>query len=650
MYLQYNVCAWNADRNYGMATRKLSSSTEKLASGYKINRAADDTAGLNISEGMRCMIRGMGRASKNAQDGLSLLQTADGALSEVDSVLHRIRELSVQAGNDTNTQEDRSVIQSEVDALLTEIDRIADSTEFNKKPLLDGSLAGDPNAFVATKNMAAGQAVDLEGLKSVNGVVLKDPVRSSSATSVCTSPQLASVESALQDIVPDAVGSIMNTFSSAFGGNASSISNQIGINLYAENSSTLAYVACQYSYDSAGKISGMSLNLSVNVAALRFSGDNLTTNATAATGSYESLQATIAHEMMHAFMDDVLPNGMLGATDGVIDHDNQFPGWFKEGMAQTAAGGCSNYNDWVNGSLGLTATSTPEAISNALKSGGNKLSSGTTASKYGTGYLAAMYMGYMANGTGAVTSSAIGSGLDSVLSRVANGETLGDVIKSISNGKYNTLVDFQNKFGDSESAQFVNQLLVAAGSTGSGSVLANLSDKDVLDGNKNNSYYAIDVNSPDTYKQSSGTHTFKDGGSGGYVGLGSNLMLQVSSITGQGIGICLDDTHAVALGLGDLSMMSFEEVGHSLDSINYAVEKVNDNRSRIGAYMKRLEYTISNLDNSTENIQSAESDLRDADMADEMVVYSTQNILTQAGQSMIAQANQNQQGILELLQ
>lgn len=140
MVIQHNLQALNANRMLGEVTSKQSKSVKRLSSGYKINSAADDAAGLSISEKMRCQIRGLGKASSNAQDGISLIQVAEGALGEVHSVLHRMNELATQAANDTNTSVDRAHIKSEIDQLGKEIDRIANATQFNTMNLLDGSF------------------------------------------------------------------------------------------------------------------------------------------------------------------------------------------------------------------------------------------------------------------------------------------------------------------------------------------------------------------------------------------------------------------------------------------------------------------------------------------------------------------------------
>lgn len=142
MVVQHNMSAMNANRQLGVTTGTLSKSTEKLSSGYRINRAADDAAGLSISEKMRSQIRGLNKASSNAQDGISAIQTAEGALNEAHSILQRMNELATQAANDTNTSADRTAVQSEVNALTKELNRIASTTQFNTKNLLDGTFSG----------------------------------------------------------------------------------------------------------------------------------------------------------------------------------------------------------------------------------------------------------------------------------------------------------------------------------------------------------------------------------------------------------------------------------------------------------------------------------------------------------------------------
>ena len=165
MVVQHNMAAANANRQLGITTGTLSKSTEKLSSGYRINRAADDAAGLSISEKMRSQIRGLNKASSNAQDGISAIQTAEGALNEAHSILQRMNELATQAANDTNTTVDRKAIQSEIDALTSEVSRIASTTQFNTQNLLDGTFSGK-NLQVGALN---GQkiAIDIDTMNAV---------------------------------------------------------------------------------------------------------------------------------------------------------------------------------------------------------------------------------------------------------------------------------------------------------------------------------------------------------------------------------------------------------------------------------------------------------------------------------------------------
>ena len=152
MVVQHNLTAMNANRQLGITTGQQAKSSEKLSSGYKINRAADDAAGLTISEKMRSQIRGLNKASDNAQDGISLIQTAEGALNESHSILQRMNELATQAANDTNTTSDRTAIQKEINALTSELDRIASTTQFNTQNLLDGKFSGKKLQVGALQN------------------------------------------------------------------------------------------------------------------------------------------------------------------------------------------------------------------------------------------------------------------------------------------------------------------------------------------------------------------------------------------------------------------------------------------------------------------------------------------------------------------
>ena len=162
MIVQHNMTALNANRQLGVSNSSLAKSTEKLSSGYRINRAGDDAAGLSISEKMRGQIRGLDRASTNAQDGVSLIQTAEGAMNEVHSILQRMRELTVQAANDTNATTDRTAISKEQTQLVSEINRIAEQTQFNGKTLLSGRFSGTANELKLQVGANSGQSIGFQ--------------------------------------------------------------------------------------------------------------------------------------------------------------------------------------------------------------------------------------------------------------------------------------------------------------------------------------------------------------------------------------------------------------------------------------------------------------------------------------------------------
>jgi len=177
MVVQHNLQAMNTNRQLGITTGQQAKSTEKLSSGYKINRAGDDAAGLAISEKMRSQIRGLDKASKNAEDGISVVQTAEGALNEVHSILQRMNELATQAANDTNTTQDRSQLKLEIDQLASEIDRISSTTQFNTMNLLDGSFTSKNLQVGALQNQSIGISINkmsASGLSlGVSGSALK---------------------------------------------------------------------------------------------------------------------------------------------------------------------------------------------------------------------------------------------------------------------------------------------------------------------------------------------------------------------------------------------------------------------------------------------------------------------------------------------
>lgn len=199
MVVQHNLTAANTNRQLGITTNGLQKSTEKLSSGYKINRAADDAAGLSISEKMRNQIRGLNKASDNAQDGISLVQTAEGALNEVHSMLQRMSELAVQAANGTNATTDRTALNDEVQQLKTEIQRVGSTTQFNKMNILDGGFsAGTKKALQVGANANQTISIAISALKSVVGSSLIEALRIGTATNAQSA--ITTVQSSIEKL------------------------------------------------------------------------------------------------------------------------------------------------------------------------------------------------------------------------------------------------------------------------------------------------------------------------------------------------------------------------------------------------------------------------------------------------------------------
>lgn len=651
MVISHNLEAMSTARNLNIASGKKSKISERLSSGYRINRSGDDAAGLSISEKMRGQIRGLEQASTNAQDGISLIQTAEGALQEVQEVVHRIRELAVQSANDTNTKNDREAIQLEIDGLVEELDRIAMDTEFNTLKLLDGSLEGSNGIFGADiqtqSNLSLSDiesVLDEEGLSDLVSVeydFTTSQVPKGGDTTVGYEKLAENLE---KQIVPQIVNSILSKYSAFSYLNGSTIG--IGLRLYNQSSNTLAYVSAGYREQTGdgGVVGTKEYQLGINLNHLDFNADG-----TLKAYSREELEATIAHEMIHGFMAEATTNGMLG--------NDRFPLWFVEGMAQTASGP----GGWTSS---LSAASSDADISKFLSKIGAGYNSGNGAANYGTGYLATMYLGYMA-GTGATMEDRITDGLNKIMSTVMGGTSLDDAIAQ--HTKYNGLSDFSNKVkNDKDAFDFTRDLITATGSGRGGLVTGDLTatdfapdadlngvdvfklyaDKEKVTNIYTGSDYVIlsggGSRSPQPPPGTSSSGGAKISGEGG-------LNLQVGAQTGQAVQISIGGVKASDLGMQFISVTTHESSEWAIESCDSALNRISGIRADLGAYQNGLEHTIANLDNTAENTQAAESRIRDVDIAKAMVEYSCNNIIMQVGQSFLAQANQSKQGILTIL-
>ena len=477
MVVQHNMQAANANRMLNITSGAQSKSTEKLSSGYRINRAADDAAGLSISEKMRKQIRGLDKASSNAQDGVSSVQTAEGALTEVHSMLQRMNELATQAANGTNSTTDRSAIQDEMDQLTTEIDRVAETTKFNETYLLKGDNG------TKTINMKAHDA-GLKGTLTDNG----------DGTATFVMDELKVGDSVSIGGKNYTIGATADEAKTTFDDKVTKKGDKLTI-----NGKSIEIVE---NYDN-----GQGADADAKKADLQSKGQY----------TLDDAKALIDEGTTIKFADGTSLKAMKGATDGIDDNDTSV----------------------------ITAKKAYTLAQDELLKA-NQIGDTNNDAKVGKDDAFASY----------------------------------------------TLADASNTFKIHTGTSDVAEKLSFSLHVGS--------DADM------------------TNKITVGIETMNSS----YLGIKGLNVNDDSGIAGT----------------------------YAIDAISDALQKVSDQRSSLGAVQNRLEHTIDNLDNVVENTTSAESRIRDTDMAKEMVNYSKNNILAQAGQSMLAQANQSNQGVLSLLQ
>ncbi len=655
MVVKHNITALNANRNLNTVTGKQEKNTEKLSSGYKINRAADDAAGLAISEKMRRQIRGLTQASLNTQDGISFVQSAEGALNEVHALLQRGNELAVKAANDTNMAEDREAIYAEIRQLGNEIDRISRDSQFNEMNIFDSSNASSEtkNARRAPDHFSDIIFLDADyvsfDMQSFAGAINE----AKAAGLNFTQDGLADFANAIKGTyMPKLLGKIVGALPQSAKPTVQGL--QISLKMYYKNDSTLAYVSSN----------GVSFQLGVNMKYLSENNKQIAMT--------DDLATTIAHEMTHAIMFDAVTNGMLG-----IQGADRFPSWFVEGTAQ-AVGGALNYCQELTNRV---MPQGDKAIQNWLA----KLTdTSNDYNAYAQGYIGSMYLGYVAGGGGAVTAGTIAKGLDNILKDIEDGFSLGQAISRQTQGKYDDLADFEDSF-PKDAVEFTKELVAeirkrpdGTGSIASPDGLSGGKDS-LLQGGGTDDYFVLNVDQSDHYNNSQvlgNTNTYTGGGATttgglnrdgnanpdaaskwgsssdakrGTVQRSGSMFVQVGSESGQHISFSTFKLSAQDLGVADVKVDSMENAGKAIDKYKKAIQCVSTMRSEYGSVQNRLEHTGVNLDNIVENTQAAESQIRDTDIAEEMVEYSVNQILAQAGTSMLTQANQSHQMILELL-
>lgn len=617
--IKNNLQAGNASRQFGINNKSSAKLTEKLSSGYRINRSADDAAGLSISEKMRRQIRGLSQASTNSQDGISLVQTAEGALNEVHEMLQRANELTIKAANGTLSDTEREMIDDEIQKMKEAIDGTADNTEFNGIKLFPPNGLS-PKTTAASEIYHYDLKFDLSaGTVAVSRAAAAGGMARAGGEPVNTGSILADTIGNV--LVPNAVNQILNAFPSLKTDvGSSTIDMALDVSFLDGPNNTLAYAQFTYSLGGGRPIS---MGLKVDVA-------DFTDADAEGTGSRtEVLESTIAHELMHSVMQYTMTDGMSGRGG------EKYPDWFVEGTAQLAGGGfTTGWNDTLKNltsGLGSGDGTKDAAIKNYLSDGGS-----INGRPYGHGYLAAAYVGYLANGGGTVNGGDIAAGMDKIFKSILGGKSLDAALKEHA-GLTSAELDALFRNPSDALAEFVRELSIAS-QGGAGSVIAGRLDvggADIVGDTPNlSSPFRID---PDLVLVDLDRE-------------GPRIELQVGGEAGENLVVRLYQMSSGALGLWNTNTKTRENAEDAINEIRDAIGYVSGVRSAYGAVQNRLEHTIRSLDNTVENTTSSESRIRDTDVAKEMVDYANIQIIQQAGQSMLAQANQQPQSILSLLQ
>lgn len=531
MRINHNISALNAYHQLSANSNAASKNLEKLSSGLRINRAADDATGLAISEKMRAQIRGLDQASRNAQDGISLIQTAEGAMNETHSILQRVRELANQAANGTSTTQDKENIQTEVNQLIDEIDRVANDTEFNSFKILNGDISKTAKFAQSTGGAVA-------------NVVASSTAAAGTTTVTTTGPLAAATASIWQ------TGTLMD-----------------------HNGTTPAAVTGTTKLTNLGD--GTS-NYGLQV------GDEISLSAVVGGEVKNSVYVVTAESTLDDFMASV--KNTLGAADVSMD----------------LAGG--NSADADARGLDLPATTANSLVITGQSGAANDISSITITASSSEGIVRSSFNQEMNGGTN--------EGLQQI--QVAANKD--DFIAS---------VDIN---GDGAAGKGDGKIAVRSNSVVQVSNLQ-LSFNDT-----------IGTGDVSTITVGSANNT---------------VSIHVGANSGQTLEIGINAMDSVALGLKkdgvNISLMSEVGAEKALNVLDKAISTVSSERSKLGAIQNRLEHTINSLGTSSENLTAAESRLRDVDMANEMMQFTKNNILSQAAQSMLAQANQQPQGVLQLL-
>ena len=642
MVVQHNMQAMNANRMLNITTGSQAKSTEKLSSGYRINRAADDAAGLTISEKMRKQMRGLDRASTNAEDGVSAVQTAEGALTEVHSMLQRMNELANQSANGSNSKSDRDAIQAEIEQLTTEIDRVAETTKFNETYLLKGNAAGTSSKMTVNAHDAglAGKLVDNEDGTST--FTLEKALADGDKVNIAGKEyQIGSTTASTDgymkaDTLKDKIVSVGDSITYTNG------TDEITKTLVdkAANASSLYTTGAKVSIDGTEyTIAAANTNLSNNelsaadatklVSEALADGKKATlTKVGTAAGIYDAA-ADVKVDIVAALDADKEVSSMTGtyATAGLP----------KVSELATAAGTIFAAGQVVTMSgEAITATTNDPAAMNTVKDVIKELKSGDKFTIGTTEYT-------IADKTD-ISSDKLA--VDDALALVNDGNTVKFKAANIASSEGKGALTASGLTDDT------NYTAVETKAIANGENVISVKDAYKMMADELAKASSIGTDEAATVKSNnSGSFTINQGTVEVKDGLSFALHVGADADMTNKITVDIDSMSAAGLGIKGINVSddNGSAATYAIDAISDAIAKVSEQRSALGAVQNRLEHTIANLDNVVENTTSAESRIRDTDMASEMVEFSKNNILAQAGQSMLAQANQSNQGVLSLL-
>ncbi|WP_349672396.1 flagellin [Lacrimispora sp.] len=714
MRIQHNIAALNAYRQLGNNNNTVSKNLEKLSSGYRINRAGDDAAGLAISEKMRAQITGLETAQKNANDGISLVQTAEGALTEVHSMLNRMVELADQSANATyQDQVDRENLQKEVTSLKAEINRISDSTNFNGINLLDGSVnqtkaittaaitvktnpaettkaLGTFDKVTSGKKEAATTAVDYSAKFYVGNITNSQAAASdlvfkykdNAGADQTVTISIAAGKSATTATIAGALqGTDTADVTSADSGTAfAGATDGKFTDLYdVSTDGNIITITAKADKTAAGTgeiLNGSKLG-SVSVDTSGIDGTDL---ATATATLKEKYNGTTENPIGYGtlagketeYIQGESASYQVASKELTLDLDSTNAGKSAHNRAITV-GDRTYVIQSSNAELKGMPTDTAELdkyTTVTVNDGddadavADKLAAAITAEESGTD-----------NNGGFVASSDAGGKITIKESTTRGASIRDDSDKTATNAsgiaasKQLTLVSASSDTGNGTLATFdaskmVNGTSISAG--GKNYTFVNKADEEVAEGDTKIVYSANDTS--DELAAKFAAQLTADGitgasAQGAAVKLNESNLTKAASAQGAGLTLQIGDTadnfnrmsvkiastSAKSLGIAGVDISTDSGATAAIAVIKNAINSVSSTRGDLGAIQNRLDHTINNLSVTSENMSAAESRVRDVDMAKEMMAYTKNNILVQASQSMLAQANQVPQGVLQLL-